>query len=270
MVFEPHTASAVPESNLNHSAVGSSIFHPPPQEYAWSKLTRNVLENEILCTKVKDLHHFHTAFVHKSALRDLPPGSSSYERLEFLGDSILNAVVAVYLCDKYPDKQEGYLTKCRNRLISGATLSYFASSLGLERFILMNEKAMDSGWNTNPRLLEDVFEALVGALYVNMGMLSAKTFILNTIERLVDFDELQIERNSKDALMRATQSWKLPLPVYEVIPCNKSFHVRVYVNGLFCGEAVHRCKKAGQQMAATVALQNLGVDLSRLTIETKI
>lgn len=255
---------------MNYSAVGSSILRTPTQDYAWSKLTRHILENDILGTKVRDMLHYHHAFVHKSALKDLPPGTSSYERLEFLGDSILNAVVAAYLCDKYPDKQEGYLTKCRNRLISGATLSYFASSLGLQRYILMNDKAMENKWNMNPRLLEDVFEALVGALYRDMGSLAAKTFVLNTIERLVDFEELYRERNTKDALMRATQSWKVPLPVYHVVPtpCNKSFHVQVYVNGLFCGEAVHRCKKAGQQMAATIALQNLGVDLSKLTIES--
>ena len=255
-------------NSTNYSSVGVA----PPQTYAWSKLTRQVLENDILNTKVKDMMHYHHALVHKSCLRDLPAGTCSYERLEFLGDSIINCVIATYLCDKYPDKQEGYLTKIRNKIISGPTLASFASHLGLHRFLLMNDKALENSWNLNPRLMEDVFEALVGALYKDMGLLAAKTFILNTLERLVDFDALQMETNSKDALMRATQSCKIPLPVYHIVPTqnNKGFHVRAYVNGMFCGEAVSTCKKTGQQMAAKVALQNLGVDLTRMTIETKI
>ncbi len=244
----------------------------PQKDYGWSKLTRQALETEILGTKVKDMRHYHHAFVHKSCLRDLPPGTSSYERLEFLGDSILNSVIAVYLCDRFPDKQEGFLTKLRNKIISGTTLASFARELGLHRFILMNDRALQNNWNFNPRLMEDVFEALVGALYRDMGLLAAKTFILNTVERLIDFDALQMENNCKDALMRATQSWKVPLPIYHVVPTpgNKGFQVAAYVNGMLCGQAVNKCKKAGEQMAAKIALQNLGVDLSRLTIETKI
>ena len=240
--------------------------------HAWAKITRHVLENDILHLKVKDMMHYHHAFVHKSALRELPPGMCSYERLEFIGDSVLNFVVARYLFDKYNGKQEGYLTKIRTKLVSGKCLSGWAQKLGLQHYIIMNQKAIRSGWNNNTRILEDVFEALVGALYLDFGMLAAKTFIVNTIERFTDFDDLIKETNAKDALMRATQAWGAPLPVYQVVPSTlkQTFCVHVYVNGMLYGHSVHKNKREGEQLAAAMALRNLGIDLSSMSIDSNV
>lgn len=117
----------------HHSAVGEGL--QMKDSYSWCKITRHVLENDILHLKVKDMVHYYHAFVHKSALRELPPGTCSYERLEFIGDSVLNMVTARYLFDKYKDKPEGYLTKLRTKLVSGKCLSIFAQKLGLQEYI---------------------------------------------------------------------------------------------------------------------------------------
>lgn len=241
-------------------------------DYSWSKITRATLQDNILGMKVKDMKQYHHAFVHKSALRDLPPGTRSYERLEFVGDSVINFVVGKYVFMKYDDKPEGFLTKVRTKIVSGQCLSSFAQKLGLQQYIVMNQKAIRSGWNNNTRIMEDVFEALVGAISLDMGLLAAKTFIINTIEQHVDFDELVMETNSKDALMRQTQAWGIPLPVYHIVPgCDKHlFCIEVYVNGFVCGHSINKNKKAGEQQAANIALKTLGINVDELTIESRI
>lgn len=240
--------------------------------YGWCKVTRFILENEILHMKVRDMAHYYHAFVHKSALKELPAGTCSYERLEFIGDSVLNFVVAKYLFDKYNTKAEGYLTKVRTKLVSGKCLSDFSQKLGLQKYIIMNQKALRSGWNNNTRIMEDVFESLIGAIYLDSGTLAAKTFIIATIERFTDFDEIVKESNAKDALMRATQAWGVALPVYHIVPSTlkQTFCIHVYVNGMMYGHSVHKNKREGEQLAANMALRNLGIDISTMSIDSDV
>jgi ribonuclease-3 len=222
-------------------------------------VTRQVLEN-ILGFKVVDPGKYASVFIHKSAhKRD---GPDSYERYEFFGDSILNFIVSSYLFDKYPDADEGFLTRVRTKLVSRSRLSDLADKLGLHHYVVMNAKAMREGWNANPRIREDVFEALVCAVFKDLGMTMAKIFVLGVIERYVNFDEVVIDTNYKDILMRYAQTRCMDLPVYTVVnspASTKTFDIVVIVSGRLHGRAQDKCKKVAEQEAARQAVTFLGL-----------
>jgi ribonuclease-3 len=108
---------------------------------------------------------YQRAFTHKSALKEYEQFTESFETLEFIGDSVLGFVITKFLFDRHESKQEGFLTKARTKLVRGETLAKIATKLGLEKLVIMDEKGMRNGWNNNPKILEDVFEALIGAIY---------------------------------------------------------------------------------------------------------
>jgi ribonuclease III len=222
-------------------------------------LTREILE-ETLGFRVCNFDTYIRVFTHKSASRDI--GTESYERLEFIGDSVINFVVAKYLFDAFPEADEGFLTKVRTRLVCSKTLAEFSNNLGLGRFVIMNERALRQGWNTNTRILEDVFESLVGALYLDLGLHTAKTFLISVIERFMNIRDLLTETNYKDVLMRYVQSKGAPLPNYVVTtPLARQsslFEVCVVIDGLE-GRGNDTCKKGAEQLAALSVLIKLGV-----------
>ena len=142
-----------------------------------------------------------TAFIHKSALKEFPHLGDSYERLEFIGDSVVNFVVGKYLFDKHRDKNEGFLTRIRTKIVSGKCLCEISRRLGLHRFVFMDQKCIRNGWNENDRICEDVFEALVGAVYLDIGMIAARDFVVSCMDRFVDFEDITRDTNFKDILM---------------------------------------------------------------------
>ena len=226
-------------------------------------ITRNALE-QIFGFKIKNINHFEIAFTHKSALHDYP-NIQSNERLEFLGDSVLNFIVTKYLMDKYTDVQEGFLTRVRTKLVSGKCLARLAKFFNLGNYILMDSKAMSQSWNTNDRILEDAFEALIGALYLDSGMVPTKQFIhriLNDSD-IINFDSILTDNNYKDILMRYTQSVKIPFPEYVIVSSkDKQFLIEVKVNSTPRGRGSDKSKKQAEQNAAFHALTSLGISTS--------
>ena len=217
---------------------------------------------KIVGFKPKNEQLYQNAFVHKSACKDL--NMASYERLEFVGDSVISMIVAQYLYEKYPDENEGFLTRIRTKIVSSKGLSGLATILELHKYILMNEKAMRNSWNKNPRILEDAFEALMGALYLDKGLEYCKKFLIRLIEKYLKFDELIEDTNYKDILMRYVQSNNMKSPLYEVTheagPDHaKRFTVQVIINGKKVSEGSHTSKKQAEQNAAQRALMCLHV-----------
>ena len=213
---------------------------------------RSVLD-ALVGTKVKDIKLYIRAFTHKSALKRYEGLASSYETLEFMGDSVLGFVVTRFLFDKYEKEQEGFLTKVRTKMVRGTTLAVLAKTLEFDKWILMDEKGERNGWNTNPKILEDVFEAFVGAIYLDLGMVHAKRFILESFEK-VETD--LVDDNYKDQLMRWCQAEKLPLPEYRVDGhVNGTFMVSVLVNGMESGCGYASTKRQAEQNAAQVLLK---------------
>jgi ribonuclease-3 len=210
-------------------------------------------------TKVRDLSLYQRAFTHKSAMKTYIV-DSSFETLEFIGDSVLGFVITKFLFDRYEHKQEGFLTRARTKLVRGETLAKIAKKIGLDKFILMDDKGMRNGWNNNPKVLEDAFEALVGAIYMDLGMLHAKQFILNifTNEDILDLELINRDDNFKDILMRWCQSRHIELPNYQITSQDRGvFMISVVVDGVVSGVGKARNKKAAEQLAARMALTDL-------------
>lgn len=222
-------------------------------------VTQHDLE-AILGFKIADLSNYARVFKHKSA-SDTP--GDSYERLEWLGDQIVNLSVSIYLFERFPDASEGFLTRVRTKLVCKECLSALSLKLGLHRFIEMNEKAINNEWNMNARILTDVFESLLCCVWRDLGLATAKRFVISTIERFVDFNDVISDTNYKDILIRHTQSTASALefrvtndPHVTKVPM---FEVVVHVDGTPCGRGHDRSKKGAEQQAARNALIKLRV-----------
>ena len=213
----------------------------------------------IVGTKINDIDIYQTAFTHKSALRKYKL-TESFETLEFMGDSVLGFVITKFLFDKFKNEQEGFLTKARTKLVRGQTLATIAEKLELYKWTLMDDKGIRNNWIRNPKILEDVFEALIGAIYMDLGLLHAKKFILNIFNnpKYVDLNYISVDDNFKDNLMRYCQSNKFQLPQYNVINFkNGIFQIIVNVNGKNIGSGVAKTKKQAEQAAAKNTLDIL-------------
>lgn len=234
------------------------VCHDHVFDYLNGTLHRHVIEN-VLRTPVRDLHLYTEAFSHKSALPWYNL-SQSYERLEFIGDSVLSLVVTKFLFERFPRVQEGFLTRLRTKIVSGKMLCTLARSMGLQHVILMDAKALENRWNENDRILEDVFEALLGAVYLDLGLDMARQFVISFLQGM-DFEELLRDSNYKDILMRYCQSKAWDLPRYHLVEgSHKWFHVEVEVQGQACGRGQGGTKKEAEQQAALATIQQLGID----------
>jgi ribonuclease-3 len=177
-----------------------------------------------------------------------------------MGDSVLGFIITKFLFDRHESKQEGFLTKARTKLVRSETLAAIALKLGLNDLVLMDEKGMRNGWNNNPKILEDVFEALVGAIYMDLGLLHAKQFVLRIYQdpKYVDLNSIMVDDNYKDHLMRYCQIMNLPLPEYRVVAHEDGvFFIDAYINNQYAGRGYAKSKKQAEQNAAMIFFQQL-------------
>ena len=214
-------------------------------------------------------HRFHhpyllrRALTHRSALNYNEDEASANEQLEFLGDAVLGFVVVDSLCRWFPEKSEGDLSKIKSMLVSGESLQALARKLDLGRYIRMSDNEARNGGRGRDSILENTFEALVGALYLDGGMKPATDFIQRTVFASRDalFDHTR-DQNYKSALLEYLQARGLPAPVYRVViergPDHaKNFEVEVVLDGKRLGIGTGHSKKAAQQQAARTAVQQL-------------
>lgn len=209
------------------------------------------------------------ALRHRSSLQqEKLEQTDAYEQLEFLGDSVIGLISAEYLFKEYPDEDEGKLTQIKSLLVSGEVLSQRAMALDLGQFLLMGAGEVRSGGRERRSILEDAFEALVGAIYLDGGLKAAKRFVqrhlLNCVNEVIDSDEL---RNYKSMLLEYAQSTSTSQPVYEVVSetgpdHQKTYSIEVSLNGKALGMGRGCSKKRAEQRAARVALEKLGVSIS--------
>ena len=215
-------------------------------------MNRSTIEN-LIGTKISKIELYQKAFTHKSALKDNESLEGSFETLEFIGDSVLGFIITKFLFDKYENKQEGFLTKARTKLVRGETLAAIAYKLKLYEWVVMDEKGLRNGWNKNPKILEDVFEALVGAIYMDLGLLHAKQFVLKLYNdpSIVDLRCIMVDDNFKDHLMRYCQTNGLTLPDYRLVHLNDgNFIIDVFVDGVCLGRGTAKSKKQAEQNSA--------------------
>ena len=160
---------------------------------------------EICGHQFNDISLLRSAVTHPSAVEG-EPVSASYERLEFLGDSILGAVVAVSLFQTYTDFDEGKLTRLKVSLVSGTTLSDVGLELGIDKVIILGASEQGTGARGMHSALENVYEALVGALYLDGGWSVAETFIMRTLKPHLATERAEHPTNPKSFLQECVQS----------------------------------------------------------------
>ena len=191
-------------------------------------------------------------------------GVDSNERLEYLGDAVLDLLVAEELFRRHEDRREGDLTKMKSLVVSRPVLARKARSIELGRFLLLSQEERKVGGADQDSILSDAFEAVIGAMYIDGGLEGTRRFV----ERVVmgDFEELHQREDSinfKSSLLEHTQSLGWGYPRYHVQEekgpdHDKVFSVSVYVTGEEVGFGSGRSKKEAQQMAARDALLKLG------------
>jgi len=184
-----------------------------------------------------------------------------YQRLEFLGDAVLQLVITEYLFRHFRVEAEGQLTKLRSRLVSREALQAHAATLDLGQYILMGRGEEASGGRERTSTLADAFEALIGALYLDGGLEAAKEFILTqTRGDLEQLAETPVDVNPKGQLQELLQSISPRSPVYELVSQSGPEHEKMFVSqvvweGILLGQGSGRSKKQAEIEAAKEALQ---------------
>ncbi len=214
---------------------------------------------------VSDYSLLRQALTHRSYLGEHPE-SSSNERLEFLGDSVLGLVVAEHLYQQFPECAEGELAKAKAVAVSAPVLAQSARAMGLSEMILMSSGEETGGGRQRDSILADAFEALIAVIYFDCGLEAAREFVLAALKDILqDIRSGQHLRDYKTQLQEQTQGLMKKAPKYVVVDehgadHDKTFVVEATVNGRVLGRGVGKNKKQAQQAAALVALETLEMD----------
>lgn len=210
--------------------------------------------------KLNNQKLFKQAFTHRSYLNESRLKIPSNERLEFLGDSIISFVVSEYLFKKYPDFDEGTLTNIRSLLVNTNNLSLVAKKLNFGKLLMLSKGEEESRGRENESILENSFEAFVGALFLDQGLKAVYDFL--EIVLLPKTEELVQKRVFKDpkSLLQEKVQAKKQTPVYRVIsesgPAHaKLFTVGVYVEDRVLGKGKGKSKQEAEENAAKIALE---------------
>lgn len=241
-----------------------SLFKKKDQSIDQVKNERLLQLERIIGFEIDDPSLFLRALRHRSTLaNDQYSSHDSYERLEFLGDAVLDLIAAEVLFEKFPTANEGFLTKSRAKLVKGETLAKFSIKLGIEDLLELGERSDQV--SISKSILADVFESIIAAIYITKGYANAFMFVSEVFEKQVDFKKLvnQVD-NFKSALLEFTQAEKMSLPSYRVVTesgpgHDKIFEIMVIVDGKELGKGQGKSKKSAEQEAAKVALKTLGV-----------
>ena len=179
--------------------------------------------------------------------------SKCNERLEFLGDAVLELLSSEYLFKNYPTKPEGEMTKLRASLVCEPTLAFCAEAISLGDYLFLGKGEDQTGGRKRPSVVSDAMEAMIGAIYLDGGLANAKEFVLRFI--LNDIEHKQLFYDSKTILQEMVQAEFKDSLVYELLKedgpdHNKSFEVCVKMGGRVIGHGIGRTKKAAEQVAA--------------------
>jgi ribonuclease-3 len=200
------------------------------------------------------------ALTHPSAVEEKDP-SLYYERLEFLGDSILGFVIAEDLFERFPQMPEGGMTRIKVSVVAGTVLSGVAEELGLADALILGESELGTGRRGLASALENTYEALVAALYLDSGLPAARAWVMTTLGPLISEGAAHTPENPKSALQEMIQS-RGEVVVYRIDTVEGPPHERVFtsvveVGGTECGRGSGRSKKEAEAAAAKAALEAL-------------
>jgi ribonuclease-3 len=219
----------------------------------------------------------------------LPLQDMSYERLEFLGDSLLGMIVANYLYTRFPDQNEGFLSKIRTKIVNGKMLGFLSEKIGFPKFAIISKQVEEAGGRKNFKIMEDIFEAFIGALFLDFqseedeivmpkhikiipfsgaGYFIVEQWIIYIIENYIDFTELiRIKNNYKDMLVSYMQHQLQDVPRFYEINVVSKDNNRVFTycvkdrNNTVLATATGNTKKESENNVAKEALNYYGINI---------
>jgi ribonuclease-3 len=220
------------------------------------------LQRVLGCT-IHNRELFVQALLHRSFPQRPGRASSSNERLEYLGDSVLNLIVGEHLYHRYPHALEGDLTKMRSRLVNRKALAAYAKALRLSDFILMSPSAAQSVGKGYDTIIADTFEAIVAAIYLDRGFVAARRFVERQVSHALAHGAVATaDENYKSRLLEYAQSHGLGVPRYVIVKeegpdHDRTFTVDVLLRSERRGTGTGKNKKDAEQAAASQALRTL-------------
>lgn len=200
---------------------------------------------------LKNLNLFKIATCHRSATQN--PVVESYERLEFFGDSVLGFIIAEYLYQHYPEWDQGMMSKAKSSVVQEGPLAAAALRLGLDQYMNLSPGEEATGGKNRPSILADIFEAVIGAIYLESGMDKTRWFVLEQLHSdLIALQEGNLSPyDYKSKLQEVTQALWKKIPVYKVIHesgqrHHKHFVIQVLLDEEIMGEGEGRSKKEAE------------------------
>ncbi|MDE6619677.1 MAG: ribonuclease III [Lachnospiraceae bacterium] len=198
----------------------------------------------------------HSSFANEQKINKL----NNYERLEFLGDAVLELVSSEFLFNENKDMPEGQLTRLRASMVCEPALAYCARDINLNSYILLGKGEESTGGRKRDSIISDVMEAVIGAIFLDGGIEYAKKFIYRFV--LSDLEDKILFMDSKTLLQEEIQKKNTAQLRYELVDetgpdHDKQFHVEAYLNDKLIGSGVGRTKKAAEQQAAYEALKKI-------------
>jgi len=218
---------------------------------------------QVLGVSFRDRSLLFQALVHRSYLNENPETHLlSNERLEFLGDAVLDCLSALLLYEHYPDKGEGELTMLRSALVRTETLSQLARQLNLGRYLVMGRGEEADGGRQRSSILADAFEAILGAVFLEGGLEAARDFLAPLLQRTSEELNGQPLLDQKSALQIKIQGERGITPRYRTVaewgPDHaRTFRVEVWAEEQLLGAGEGPSKQAAEQEAARIALEQL-------------
>lgn len=215
---------------------------------------------EIIGYRYKDVKLLINALTHSSYANEKKTGNfKNNERLEFLGDAVLEVTSSDYIYRNHSDMDEGQMTRLRASIVCEPTLALCAKDIKLSEYIMLGKGEEQTGGRKRASIISDAFEALIGSIYLDGGFASAKEFILKFV--MTDLDDKQLFYDSKTILQEVVQAHGLEVE-YELTgeegpEHDKKFHVIAKAGDLFVVKGTGHTKKAAQQQAAYNALLHL-------------
>ena len=205
--------------------------------------------------------YYSSEYLKENNLIDLQ--TESYERLEFYGDTEIQRIITGYIWRRFESENEGFMTRLRSKLVRTTMLSQFSRYLELYKYVLITDYCERENFRSNPKILEDIFEAFIGAISLDIGYKAAETLVINVIQKRVNFTELiYTDDNYKDKLMRYYQKYYDGYtPKYIVVKTEGELPDVIYtmgvldIDGNIVGEGTDTSKKQASQIAAKVALE---------------
>ena len=286
--------------NISKDSHNDDVIHIPYNINNILVTEKNIIDilsnNNVQIEKINHIKFFRQAFTHKSYIekeifpeevltasrKELgnPPKllelqKNSYERLEYFGDRVVKLVTSMYLFYRYPEEDEGFMTRLQTKIEDKTNLAIMSKKIGLGKYFIISQQIESLNGRNLEKIHEDVFEAFLGALFLSNGFEPCCLLLVNLLETIIDYsDKLYRDNNYKDILLRYYHKQKWIFPKYHQIYQEGPPHKRTYIMGVEKGSDIplgnksirDDCigfglgskKKEGQQNAAKMALISYG------------